>query len=110
MKIIAFIMDERLVGNILKDLELWEMKARLPPEVEVPSITISIDDSDFQIPFSAPPFYPAPDYAMDSYRISEPKGLTPMIAISAMNHVFPTPQKSEDLISIYSHDLRHFYP
>jgi len=31
------------------------------------SVTISIDYSDFQIPFSALSFYPDPDYPMDSY-------------------------------------------
>ncbi len=31
-------------------------------KVKVPSITISIDDSDSPVPFSAPFLYPDPDY------------------------------------------------
>jgi hypothetical protein len=34
----------------------------------IPSILepISIDDSDSQVPFSTPPFYPGPDYPIHS--------------------------------------------
>jgi hypothetical protein len=42
-------------------------KARPPPKVKLPSVMISIDDSDSQVPFSAPSFYPDQDYPMDSY-------------------------------------------
>ena len=31
-------------------------KGQLPPKVNAPSVMISIDESDSQIPFSAPPF------------------------------------------------------
>jgi hypothetical protein len=31
------------------------------------------------------------------------------VSLSAMNLLFPTPQKSEDLIPIYLHGLRDFY-
>jgi hypothetical protein len=34
--------------------------------------------------------------------------VTPMVTVSAMNLLFPTPQKSEDLISIYSHGIHDF--
>jgi hypothetical protein len=77
--------------------------------VKAPSVTISIDDSDSQVPFSAPSFYPDPDYPMDSQRILKPRGVTPLVVISAMNPLFPTPQKGEDLISIYSHGTHDFY-
>ena len=35
--------------------------------MKVPFVTISIDDSDSQVPFSAPSFYPDPEHPMDSY-------------------------------------------
>jgi hypothetical protein len=59
--------DEEVIEKILKHLRLWEVKARHPPKVKAPSATIPIDDSDSQVPFSAPPFYQDPDYPMDSY-------------------------------------------
>jgi hypothetical protein len=34
---------------------------------KTPSITIPIDYSDSQIPFSTPSFYPDPEYPMDSW-------------------------------------------
>jgi hypothetical protein len=46
---------------------------------------------------------------MDSQRILKPRGVTPLVVISAMNPLFPTPQKGEDLISIYSHGIHDFY-
>ena len=73
---------------ILKHLGLWDLRVRPPPKVKLPSVTISIDDSDSQVPFSTPPFYPDPDYPMDSYRISKRHGVAPMVAISAMNVAF----------------------
>ena len=56
-------------------MDLWgglkkgspEVKVRPPPEVNVTSITIHIDYSDSQIPFSGPSLYPDPEYPMDSY-------------------------------------------
>jgi len=95
---------------ILKHLGLWEVKARPPPKGKVPSPSISIDDSDSQVPFSAPPFYPDPDYPMDSYRISKRHGVAPMVTISAIYHLFPILQKSHDLIFIYSPGIRDFNP
>ena len=53
--------------NDLKHLGLWDLKVRPPPKAKAPSVTISIDDSDSQVPFSAPPFYPDPEYPVDSY-------------------------------------------
>ena len=73
MKIIAFIEDEEVIEKILKHLALWKMKARPPPRAKTPSITISIDHSDSQIPFSAPSFYPDPIYPTDYNRISKPR-------------------------------------
>jgi len=83
-------------GKILKHLGLWDLKVRPPPKVKAPSVTISIDDSDSQVPFSAPSFYSDPDYPMDSQRILKPRGVTPLVVISVMNPLFPTPQKGED--------------
>jgi hypothetical protein len=67
MRIIAFIEDEEVIKKILKHLGLWEVKARPPPRAKGTSVTISIDDSDSQVPFSAPPFYQDPQYPVDSY-------------------------------------------
>ena len=67
MKVISFIEDEGVIEKILKHLGLWDVKARPPPKGKVPSPSISIDDSDSQIPFSTLSFCPDPDYPMDSY-------------------------------------------
>jgi hypothetical protein len=48
------------------------------------SVRISIDDSAPQIPFSAPPFYPDPEYPVNSYRISKPCGITALVTVSAI--------------------------
>ena len=61
-----------------------------------------------QVPFFAPLFYPDPDYPMDSYRISKPHGLSPMVTISAIYPLFPTPQKSHDLIFTNSPGMHDF--
>jgi hypothetical protein len=83
------------------------MKARPPPRVKTPSVTIYLDVSDSQI--SSPDFfYVGPDDPTDSYRISKPHGVTPMVAISVMNLLFPTPERSEELISIYSPGIHDF--
>jgi len=66
MKIISFIEDEEVIKKILKHLGLWEVKARPPPKVTVPSETIYLDDSESQI-LSSDSFYVHPDYPMDSY-------------------------------------------
>jgi len=62
MRIFSFIEDEEVIEKILKHLGLWDIMVRPPPKVKAPSLTISIDDSDSQVPFSTPPFYPDPDY------------------------------------------------
>jgi hypothetical protein len=69
--------------------------------VKAPSVTISIDDSDSQVSFSASPFYPDLDYPMDSYRISKPRWVTPMVTISAIDVLFSDHPKCLDLIFIY---------
>jgi hypothetical protein len=46
---------------------------------------------------------------MDSQKILKPRGVTRLVVISAMTPLFPTPQKGEDLISIYSHGTHDFY-
>ena len=75
MRILAFIEGKEVIGRILKHLGLWDLKIRPPPKVKTPSVTVSIDDSDSQVPFPAPSIYPDPDYPMDSYRISKPHGV-----------------------------------
>jgi hypothetical protein len=101
MKIISLIEDREVIEKLLKHLSLWEVKARPPPNVKAPSVTISIDDSDSHISFSAPSFYPDPDYPMDSYRISKPRGAAPMVTVSAIDVLFSDYRKCLDLIFIY---------
>ena len=81
MKIISFIEDREVIEKLLKRLSLWEVKVRPPPKVKAPSSSISIDDSDSQVPFSASSFYMDPEYPMESYRISKLRGVIPMVAI-----------------------------
>ena len=49
--------DEEVIEKILKHLDLWDLKVSPPAKVKAPSVTTSIDDSDSQVPFSAPSFY-----------------------------------------------------
>jgi hypothetical protein len=61
MRIPAFIEDEEVIEKILKHLGLWDLKIRPSPKVKLSSVTISIDGSDSQVPFSAPSFCPDPN-------------------------------------------------
>jgi hypothetical protein len=72
MRILAFIEDEEVIEKILKPLGLWHLKVTPMPKMKAPFETIAIDDSDFLVPFSIPPFYPDSDYPMDYKRISMP--------------------------------------
>jgi hypothetical protein len=72
----------------LKHLGLWDLKVRSQPKVKLPSVTISIDYSDSQVPFSAPSFYPDPDYPTDYNRISKPPWVTSMVMVSAIFGAF----------------------
>jgi hypothetical protein len=54
MRIIVFIEDEEVIKKTLKHLGLWEVKARPPPRAKGTSVTIYLDDSDSQVPFSTP--------------------------------------------------------
>jgi hypothetical protein len=80
--------DEEVIKKILRHLGLWDLKVSPPPKVKAPSVTIPIDDSDSQVSFSASSFYPAPGLLMDSQRIFKPGGVTPLVAISAINPLF----------------------
>jgi len=77
-----------VIEKILKHLGFWDLKVRPPPKVKAPSLTISIDDSDSQVQFSTPPFYPDPDYPVDYNRISMLLYVTSMVTVSAMNVAF----------------------
>jgi hypothetical protein len=66
MRIISFIEDEEVIEKILNHPGLWDLKVRPPPKAKAPSITISIDDSDSQVPFSVSAFYLDPEYPADS--------------------------------------------
>jgi hypothetical protein len=101
MRIISFIEDEEVISKILKYLDLWELKVKLPSKMKVPSITIPIDDSDSQVPTFCPPFYPDPIYPTDYNRISKPRWVPPVVAISAINLLFSDRPKCLDLIFIY---------
>jgi len=86
------IYGEEVMVKILMHLCLWEVKVRLPPKVKAPSVTISIDDSDSRVPFSTLPFYPDPEYPVDSNRVSRPRWVTAMVTVSARGGLFQTPQ------------------
>ena len=73
-----------MIDKILKHLALWDLNVRAPPKVKAPSVTISIDDLDSQIPFSATSFYADPIYPTDYNKISKPRSVTPMVTVSAM--------------------------
>ena len=88
MQILAFIGDEEVIEKMLKHLGLWELKVRPPPKLKAPSVTISIDDSDSQVPFSIPSFYPDPIYPTDYNRISKPRWVTPGVGVSAIDVAF----------------------
>jgi hypothetical protein len=77
-----------VINKILKHLGLWDLNVRPPPKVKAPSAMISIDYSDFQVPFSALSFYPDPDYPMDYNRISEARSVTSRVTVSARNVAF----------------------
>lgn len=46
--------------------------------------------------------YPGQDYPVDSYRISKPNGVSPMVAISAINLLFSSHRKCFGMILNYS--------
>ena len=108
MKIISFIEDGEVIEKILKHLGPWDLKARPPPKVKAPSVKISIDDSDSQVPFSVPSFYADPIYPTDYNRIPKPRWVTPMVTVSAIYWLFPTITKSRDMISILSIGMHDF--
>jgi len=83
MRILAFIEGEGVIQKILKHLGLWDLKVRPLPKMKATFVTISINDSDSQIPFSAS-FYPDSNYPMDSYRISKPCEVKPLVKVSAI--------------------------
>jgi len=99
MQILAFIEDPKVMEKILKHLSFWDLKFRPLPKVKAPSVTLSIDDSDYQATFSALPFYPDPNYPMDSCGISSPRGVTPLVAISAIDLLFFSYYECFDMIS-----------
>lgn len=61
-----FIEDEEVIEKILKQLGLWDVKARPSPRAKGASITIYPDDSEPQI-LSPDSFYAHPDYPMNYY-------------------------------------------
>ncbi len=66
MKIIDCIEDEEEIEKLLKHLGALDLKVRRP-QSEGLFATMLIDDSDSQVPFSAPSFYQDPDYPMDCH-------------------------------------------
>ena len=64
MKVISVIEDSEIVKKILKHLELWDQKARLPPKANSPPITpeYHIDYTDSQLPVSDNWLYVDPQY------------------------------------------------
>jgi hypothetical protein len=47
--------NNKVIEKILRHPERWDMKVRPPPRRRGSSLSVSIDYSDSQIPFSAPP-------------------------------------------------------
>lgn len=65
MKVISVIEDEEVIKKILKHLDLWDRKARLPPKVAIPKKTFkcNIDYSSSQLlPDSEKWLYADPEY------------------------------------------------
>jgi hypothetical protein len=93
-----------VIKKILKHLGLWEVKARPPPKVKAPSVTIYLDDSESQV-LSPDSFNVQPDYPMDSNGISKPHRATSLVTISAIDVLFSDHPKCLDLIFIYLSDL-----
>ena len=110
MRILTFIEDEEVIEKILKHLGLWDLKVRPPPKAKVPSVTVCIDYSDSQVPFSAPSLYPDPDYPMDYNRISKPRWVTPMVTVSATDLLFSYHRKCFGMILTYSIGVYDFHP
>jgi hypothetical protein len=50
--------DEKVMEEIPRLPGLWDLEVRSSPNVKASYATISVNDSDFQLPFSVPPFYP----------------------------------------------------
>jgi hypothetical protein len=86
----------------LNHVGLWEVKTKPPIKGKAPSPSISLDDLDSQVPFSAPSFYANPIYPADYNRISNPRWVTPMVIVSAIFLLFSGHQECFDMISNYS--------
>ncbi len=84
------------------------MKASSSPRPKASLVAMHFDFLDSQASFSDY-FYADPDYPMDSYRISKPHGVSPMVTISAIYPLFPTPKKSHDLFFTNSPGIHDFY-
>ena len=79
MKILSFIEDPEIIKKILKHLDLWDLKDRLPPKrAKVPPPTAHIDDShrgvgpygleaDSQVPPCEDYLCKDPDYPVEAY-------------------------------------------
>jgi hypothetical protein len=89
-----------VIEKILKHLGLWDLKVSPPPKAKVPSVTIPIDDSDSQVPFSTLSFYPDSIYPTDDNGISKPRWVTPIVTVSVINLQFFNHRKCLDLIFI----------
>ena len=61
-RILAFIEDEKLIKKVLKDLGLWDKKARPPPLPKT-----YIDASISQLPSCEDDLYCDPEYPMEVY-------------------------------------------
>jgi len=81
-----------VIKKILKHLGLWEGKARPPPKVKAPSVTIYLEDSESQVL--------SPDSPMDFYRISKPHRATSLVTISAIDALFSNYRRSFNMILI----------
>jgi hypothetical protein len=61
MRIISFIEDEAVISKILKNLGLWQVKQRPPPQPNAPPLIIHINYTASQIPSYEDDLYCDPD-------------------------------------------------
>jgi hypothetical protein len=67
MKILAFIEDEEVIKKILKQLGLWDSKARPPPKASATPPDLHIDYSDSQVPPCDDYLFHDPEYQIEAY-------------------------------------------
>jgi len=71
MRVISLIEDEEVIKKILKHLDPWNIKARLPlKRANAPPVECHMDYSDSQVPSCENYLYCDPDYPIETYASS----------------------------------------